>query len=51
MTDNSPRQRLAIPMPERIARLPRTKQGLPVPYIADKHEDGSPELGAANLAI
>ena len=51
MTDNSLRKRLAIPMPPRIARLPRTKHGLPVPYIADKHEDGSPELGVANSAI
>jgi hypothetical protein len=45
MTDNSLRQRLAIPMPPRIARLPRTKHGLPVPYIAEQHEDGSPNLG------
>jgi hypothetical protein len=48
MTDNSLRQRVAIPMPPRIARLPRTKHGLPVPYIADEHEDGSPNLGTAN---
>ncbi len=48
MTDNSLRQRLTIPMPARIARLPRTKHGLAVPYIAEEHEDGSPELGVAN---
>ena len=47
MIDNSLRlrQRLAIPMPPRLARRPRTKHGLPVPYIADQHEDGSPNLG------
>jgi hypothetical protein len=48
MTDNSLRQRLAIPMPPRIARLPRERRGFPAPYIADEHEDGSPNLGAAD---
>jgi hypothetical protein len=48
---NSLRQRLAIPMPPRIARLPRTKHGLPVPYIAETHEDGSPNLGMVESAI
>ena len=51
MTDNTLRQRLAIPMPPRIARLPRTKHGLPVPYIAEEHEDGSPNLGMVDSAI
>jgi hypothetical protein len=51
MTDNTLRQRLAIPMPPRIARLPRTKHGLPVPYIAETHEDGSPNLGMVESAI
>ena len=50
MTDNTLRQRLAIPMPPQIARLPRTKHGLPVPYIADEHEDGSPNLGVVEPA-
>jgi hypothetical protein len=51
MIDNSLRQRLAVPMPPRIARLPRTKHGLPVPYIADEHEDGSPNLGMVESSI
>ena len=51
MTDNTLRQRLAIPMPPRIARLPRTKHGLPVPYIADEHDDGSPDLGVVEPGI
>ena len=38
-------------MPPRIARLPRTKHGLPVPYIADEHEDGSPNLGMVEASI
>ena len=45
------RQRLLIPMPPRIARLPRTKHGLPVPYIAEEHKDGSPNLGMVNSVI
>jgi hypothetical protein len=47
---NTLRQRLAIPIPPRIARLPRTKHSLPVPYIADEHEDGSPDLGVVEPA-
>jgi hypothetical protein len=50
MTDNTLRQRLAIPMPPRIARLPRTKHGLPVPCVAETHEDGSPNLGMVESA-
>jgi hypothetical protein len=50
VTDNGLRQRLTIPMPPRIARLPRTQQGLPVPYIASEREDGSPDLGVVEPA-
>ena len=45
---NTLRQRLAIPMPLRIARLPRTQHGLPVPYITDKPDDEPPNLGTAD---
>jgi hypothetical protein len=51
MTDNTLRRRLAIPMPPGIARLPRTKHGLPVPYIAEEHKDGSPNLGMVESGI
>ena len=51
MTDNTLRQRLAVPMPRWITRLPRTKHGLPVPYIAQEREDGSPNLGEVDLVI
>ena len=51
MTANTLRQRLAIPMPERIARLPRERRGFPVPYIAEQHQDGSPNLGMVDSAM
>jgi hypothetical protein len=40
---------LTVPMPERIARLPRDKRGYPIPFTADIREDGTPDFTAINV--